>query len=70
MGTAYKIRCRHCGAQFEHSMQPGCGAMPSCAGSGAYVETQTAIRCPACFGRLNTSQKEFDEQMEITYLWD
>ena len=32
MGTAYKIRCRHCGAQFEHHMQPGYGVLPVCVG--------------------------------------
>ena len=46
MGTAYKIRCRHCGAQFEHYMQPGYGVLPMCVGCGEYVETETAIRCP------------------------
>ena len=49
MGTAYKIRCRHCGAQFEHYMQPG---------------------CPACLKKLNTTQEEFNEQIEVTYMWD
>ena len=44
MGTAYKIRCRHCGAQFEHHMQPGYG--------------------------INTTQEEFNEQIEVTYMWD
>ena len=53
MGTAYRIRCKHCGAQFEHSMQP-----------------ETAIRCPACLHRLNTTQEEFNEQIEVTYQWD
>ena len=62
MGTAYKIRCRHCGAQFEHYMQPGYG--------GEYVETETAIRCPACLKKLNTTQEEFNEQIEVTYMWD
>ena len=38
MGTAYKIRCRHCGAQFEHYMQPGYGVLPMCVGCGEYVE--------------------------------
>ena len=70
MGTAYKIRCKHCGAQFEHSAQPGFGLMPMCVGCGEYVETETAIRCPACRRRLNTTQEEFNEQVEVTYLWD
>ena len=60
MGTAYKIRCRHCGAQFEHHMQPGYGVLPVCVGCGEYVETETAIRCP----------EEFNEQIEVTYMWD
>ncbi|WP_300190160.1 hypothetical protein [uncultured Alistipes sp.] len=72
MGTAYKIRCKHCGAQFEHSTQPYFGMLPSCigCGDGGYVETETAIRCPACRRRLNTSPEEFNEQVEMTYTWD
>ena len=65
MGTAYKIRCRHCGAQFEHHMQPGYGVLPVCVGCGEYVETETAIRCPACHKKLNTTQEEFNEQIEV-----
>ena len=70
MGTAYRIRCKHCGAQFEHSMQPGYGLLPMCVGGGEYVETETAIRCPACLKKLNTTQEEFNEQIEVTYMWD
>ena len=41
MGTAYKIRCRHCGAQFEHHMQPGYGVLPVYVGlSGAWHTRQ------------------------------
>ena len=70
MGTAYRIRCKHCGAQFEHHMQPGYGVLPVCVGCGEYVETETAIRCPACHKKLNTTQEEFNEQIEVTYMWD
>ncbi len=71
MGTAYTIRCRHCGAQFDHYMQPGYGVLPPCIGCGDdFVETQTAIRCPVCRRRLNTTQEEFNEQIEVTYAWD
>ena len=70
MGTAYKIRCKHCGAQFDHYMQPGYGILPACVGCGEYVETETAIRCPACRRRLNNTQEEFNEQIEVTYQWD
>ena len=68
MGTAYKIRCKHCGAQFEHSMQPGYGLLPMCVGCGEYVETETAIRCPACLHRLNTTQEELNEDRKSTRL--
>ena len=51
-------------------MQPGYGLLPMCVGCGEYVETETAIRCPACRRRLNTTQEEFNEQVEVTYLWD
>ncbi len=70
MGTAYTIRCRHCGARFDHCLQPGYGLLPACVGCGEHVETQTAIRCPACHRRLNTTREEFDEQIEVTYQWD
>ena len=70
MGTAYKIRCRHCGARFSHYPQPGYGILPPCVGCGEYVETETAIRCPACHKKLNATQEEFHEQVEVTYEWD
>ena len=70
MGTAYKIRCKHCGAQFDHCMQPGNGILPRWVGCGGYVETEPAIRCPACHKRLNATQEEFNEQVEVVYQWD
>jgi len=70
MGTAYKIRCRHCGAQFSHCPQPGYGLLAPCVSCGNYVETETAIRCPACHKKLNTTQEEFDRQVEVVYEWD
>ena len=51
-------------------MQPGYGVLPGCVGCGEYVETETAIRCPACHKKLNTTQEEFNEQIEVTYMWD
>ena len=46
------------------------GILPMCVGCGEYVETQTVIRCPACRRRINPSQEEFNEQIEVTYQWD
>ena len=60
MGTAYKIRCRHCGAQFEHHMQPGYGVLPVCVGCGEYVEKKQAIRS----GRLDNSA-DVDESNSV-----
>ena len=34
MGTAYKIRCKHCGTQFDHYMQPGYGMLLLFVGCG------------------------------------
>lgn len=70
MGTAYRIRCAHCGAQFEQTSSHRFGMRSACGDCGDYVETQTAIRCPACLKRLNTTQEEFRRQVEVTYLWE
>ena len=75
MGTAYKIKCRHCGARFDYSSDAAQGMLQPCVGCGdsfcdTYVETQTAIRCPACLRRLNTSPDEFRSQVETVMMWD
>ena len=75
MGTAYKIKCRHCGARFDYSADAGYGMLQPCVGCGdsfcdSYVETQTAIRCPSCLQRLNNSQEEFRSQVETVMMWD
>ena len=73
MGTAYKIRCKHCGAQVHHSSDMSYGFLPTCIGCGdtaGDIETQRAIRCPACLKRLNNTPEEFNEQVEVTYSWD
>ena len=70
MGTAYKIRCKHCGARFDHHADAGYGFLQPCVGCCDYVETELPIRCPACRHKLNATQEEFYEQIEVTYLWD
>lgn len=69
MGTAYKIRCRYCGTQFDHYNGNDYGTTIMCIGCG-HVETEAPIRCPACMGRINTSQEEFDKQIETVMMWD
>lgn len=70
MGTAYKIRCKHCGAEFDHYLRSNYGLQPMCVGCGGYVETEMAIRCPACHKKINETQQEFNAQIEVTYTWD
>ena len=70
MGIAYQIKCRHCGAEFQYSQDQSLGIMPRCVGCESYVETEAPIRCPACNRRLNTSQEDFQEQVQTVILWD
>lgn len=70
MGRAYTVKCKHCGTQFDHYTGTDWGRLQMCVGCETYVETQMPIRCPNCMKRLNSTQQEFNEQVEITYLWD
>ena len=70
MGTIYRIRCKYCGTQFMHNEGYDYGFMVACAGCEAHVETQAAIRCPACMKRLNTTEEEFNRQVETVKHWD
>ena len=54
MGTAYKIKCKHCGTEFQHSASACYGLYQECAGCGSsVVETDIPIRCPSCLHVLN-----------------
>lgn len=70
MGTLYKIRCKRCGAQFDHYANGDYGLLRLCVGCGEYVETEMPIRCPACLHKLNATAEEFNAQVEVTYSWD
>lgn len=70
MGIAYKIRCKHCHAEFDYSQDQSFGMLPRCVGCGSYVETESPIRCPACNRRLNATQEEFNEQVQTVMMWD
>lgn len=69
MGTAFKIRCKHCGSLFNHSSESRLNlyihhsAQPQTMG---YIETEAAMRCPNCLRRLNTTPEEFNQQVETT----
>ncbi len=64
------MKCRHCGARFDYSADQSYGTIQQCVGCGDYVELDAPIRCPACHKRLNTTQREFNEQVEIVTQWD
>lgn len=70
MGTAYKIRCKHCGAVFQHSRSATFGLHVECVGCGEHIETEHPIRCPACLHVLNRTPEEFNAQVEVVMLWD
>jgi len=72
MGTAYRIKCKHCGTELRHSASAGCGLYPKSAGCGgpSIVETDLPIRCPACLHVLNRTEREFNEQVEVVMMWD
>ena len=69
MGTLYKIKCKHCGAQFDHYIYGERGVLQRAVACADFVETDIAIRCPHCLRRMNNSQEEFNEQVEVTYVW-
>ncbi len=70
MGILYKIRCEHCGAEFDHYAYNDYGVLPKCVGCGDCVETELPMRCPACQHRLNTTQQEFNRQVKVVSMWD
>ena len=70
MGTAYKIRCKYCGTQFDHYYGNDYGTTIRCVGCGDHVETETAIRCPSCRRRINDTPEEFNSQVEVVMMWD
>ena len=47
MGTAYKIRCKHCGTQFDHYAGSDYGHTIVCVGCESYIESEMAIRSPS-----------------------
>ena len=70
MGIAYKIQCRHCGAEFNYSQDESMGMWPRCVGCESYGDSEFPIRCPSCMHRLNTSTEEFNSQVQTVLMWD
>ncbi len=71
MGRSYQMRCKYCGTQFNYSADDSYGMVAQCVGCGVgYLEMESPIRCPACMKRLNTTQQEFNDQVEVITMWD
>ena len=71
MGTAYKIKCKQCGTELQHSASACYGLYQECVGCGSsVVETDIPIRCPSCLHVLNRTEQEFNEQVEVVMMWD
>ena len=48
MGKSYKMRCRHCGAEFLHIERGVVGVLKECACCESHIVTEISIRCPQC----------------------
>lgn len=66
MGLNYIINCMHCGSHTEYRTKVG-GALSMVDEANLYshVDTQCAMRCPVCRSRLNSSQSDFRNQVQI-----
>ena len=53
-----------------HNQGNDYGTISACVGFECHVETETAIRCPACMKRINTTEEEFNRQVETVMIWD
>ncbi|MBO5772071.1 MAG: hypothetical protein J6R09_05490 [Alistipes sp.] len=69
MGASYTIRCKHCNTEFLHIAGNDFGAIRSCVGCECHVETEVAIRCPACMRRINNTEEEFNSQIVGSFTW-
>lgn len=66
MGRGQIIKCKHCGEEFTN--YEGVGFM------GVEIAQQhksgDVINCPKCKKRVNSTQKEFEQQIVGTFHWD
>lgn len=70
MGIIYSIQCNHCGTLTKHYNAADMATLRSCLDrSRIHVETDYAIRCPACRHRLNTTEEEFLSQVKMEAVW-
>ncbi|MFI3277651.1 MAG: hypothetical protein SNH13_00525 [Rikenellaceae bacterium] len=68
MGTAYKLKCRYCGAHYDHFGDGDSGASTTSLKERCYIETQVAIRCPCCMRRLNATEQDFHTNIKVVVI--
>lgn len=67
MKLNYTIDCRHCGTHTEYSITSYYRTMSDAEAAGKmHIDTECAMRCPACRYRLNTTEADFRSQVHIT----
>ena len=67
MKLNYTIDCRHCGTHTEYSIVRHYRTLSDAEAAGKmHIETECAMRCPACRYRLNTTEADFRSQVHIT----
>ena len=67
MKLNYTIDCRHCGTHTEYSITSYYLTMSDAESAGKmHIDTECAMRCPACRYRLNTTEADFRSQVHIT----
>ena len=67
MKLNYTIDCRHCGTHTEYSVNSYYATLCDAEFVGSmHIDTECAMRCPACRYRLNTTEADFLAQVHIT----
>ena len=67
MKLNYTIDCRHCGTHTEYSVNSYYATLCDAEFIGnMHIDTECAMRCPACRYRLNTTEADFLAQVHIT----
>lgn len=67
MKLTYDIECRHCGAHTHYTTTVYYPTLtPEQVDQRMHIDTECAIRCPACRYRLNTTEADFRSQVHIS----
>lgn len=69
MGKSYKMRCKHCGAEFLHIRKGVFGVLRECDYCDSHIVTEISIRCPQCARRINRTEDEFRSQIMAMMAW-